>query len=502
MVLAVRAAAVDVVLLAVVGDLGLHLDGLVVAVHQVAELVALLGLEQPGHLDVAVHHQRRVLEVRRLAADLAEDLVGDGGVGLHEALAAAVPAVRVEHPADGLTDPLAGHLDQAELADAQDVGLGLVPPQGLLERLEDLVPVLRLLHVDEVADDDAADVPEPELVDDLLGGLHVDLGDRLLEALLPDVAPRVHVDGGERLGLVDDQVAAALEPHLALGGPADLLLDAVAVEDGFVRIVEHHPLGERRVLRGDEAEDALVLVALVDHQLLHVGGEEVAGGAQDEVEVRMHQARAAALLVLPDHLVPDLDQEPDVALQLRLRNVLRHRPDDEAGPWRAEPVDDLPEPPPLLLVGDPAADAHVVDRGHEDQVPAGDADVRGEPGALAADGVLRDLDHDLLAHLEQVLDADLLARLGPVLAPVPLAVAAPAAVPVPSALLLLALAELARGAALSLVGPATTVLTGRLALCCGRARRAVDRGLGPGCGGALGFVDLHRCAGREHGELG
>ena len=36
-------------------------------------------------------------------------------------------------------------------------------------------------HVDEVDDDDAADVAQPQLADDLLGGLEVVAGNRLLE---------------------------------------------------------------------------------------------------------------------------------------------------------------------------------------------------------------------------------------------------------------------------------------------------------------------------------
>ncbi len=59
--------------------------------------------------------------------------------------------------------------------------------------------------------------------------------------LLADVATGVDVDGGERLGLVDDEVAAALEPDLALGGPLELLLDAVGVEDGLLAGVERPP---------------------------------------------------------------------------------------------------------------------------------------------------------------------------------------------------------------------------------------------------------------------
>ena len=44
------------------------------------------------------------------------------------------------------------------------------------------VAVARLRHVDEVDDDDAADVAQPQLADDLLGRLEVGLRDRVLEA--------------------------------------------------------------------------------------------------------------------------------------------------------------------------------------------------------------------------------------------------------------------------------------------------------------------------------
>ena len=87
------------------------------------------------------------------------------------------------------------------------------------------------LHVDQVDDDESADVAEAQLIDDLLDGLEVGLEDRLLEIRLADEAAGVHVDGGERLALVDDQVAARLEPRLAADAGVDLRLDAEVVED-------------------------------------------------------------------------------------------------------------------------------------------------------------------------------------------------------------------------------------------------------------------------------
>ena len=52
------------------------------------------------------------------------------------------------------------------------------------------------------------------------------------------VAAGVHVDGDERLGLVDDDVTAARQPDLAVEGVVDLFLDVVSLEDGRRLVVD------------------------------------------------------------------------------------------------------------------------------------------------------------------------------------------------------------------------------------------------------------------------
>src|SRR4051794_30203591 len=70
-------------------------------------------------------------------------------------------APALAHGADGahrldetLAHALAGHLDEAELADVEHLDPGLVTGERLPEGLHDLGPVLPDLHVDEVDDDD------------------------------------------------------------------------------------------------------------------------------------------------------------------------------------------------------------------------------------------------------------------------------------------------------------------------------------------------------------
>ena len=123
---------------------------------------------------------------------------------------------------------------------------GTVATQALDQPAEHEVAVGLEHHVDEVDDDDAADVAEPELADDLLGRLQVVLGDRLLEvAARAGELAGVDVDDGHRLGAVDDQRAARGQPDLAVQPLRDLLVDAVRREDvwsSFAAVVALQPL--------------------------------------------------------------------------------------------------------------------------------------------------------------------------------------------------------------------------------------------------------------------
>ena len=75
--------------------------------------------------------------------------------------------------------------------------------------------MLFLVHVDEVVDDDAAEVAESDLPGDLLGGQDVHLIGRLLGGVLGAEVAAVDVDGHQGLGLVDDDGSARLQGHLA-----------------------------------------------------------------------------------------------------------------------------------------------------------------------------------------------------------------------------------------------------------------------------------------------
>ncbi|MNY09625.1 hypothetical protein D3C86_1425450 [compost metagenome] len=75
--------------------------------------------------------------------------------------------------------------------------------------------MLLFLHVDEVQDDDAAQIAQSELAGDGLRSLQIGLENRVVEIASAHEAACVDIDRGQRLGLVDDQVAARFQVDTA-----------------------------------------------------------------------------------------------------------------------------------------------------------------------------------------------------------------------------------------------------------------------------------------------
>jgi hypothetical protein len=87
-----------------------------------------------------------------------------------------------------------------------------------------------VFHVDEVDDDQAADVADAQLPRDFVGRLEVGVGGGGLDVAAARGARRVDVDRDQRLGVVDHQAAARGQLHLVRVRRFDLVLDLVARE--------------------------------------------------------------------------------------------------------------------------------------------------------------------------------------------------------------------------------------------------------------------------------
>src|SRR5262249_11439566 len=122
-----------------------------------------------------------------LSHNLAKDLVAHGFRAADEAAPFAAWTGFTQQMFQALAGALAGHLHQPERRQTHDVSLGPVAGERALERGEHGAPVRLVAHVDEVDDDDAAEVAQAQLPRDRHRRLEVGAEDGLLEIAVTDV---------------------------------------------------------------------------------------------------------------------------------------------------------------------------------------------------------------------------------------------------------------------------------------------------------------------------
>ncbi len=201
-----------------------------------------------------------------------------------------------------------------------------------MQGAQHLFPVAALFHVDEIDDDDAAEVAQANLPDDFLDGFEVGFDDGVLEArgAFADELAGVDVDGDEGFGVVDDDIAAGFEPDFGAEGFVELVLDAELLEDRRFLGVELDLVDELRLEAADELDDLAVFLFVIDPDAGEIVGNVIAEDALDEVEIAMEKRGRLALLTALLDFVPALAEEFDVGADFVVGGAARGGSNDEA----------------------------------------------------------------------------------------------------------------------------------------------------------------------------
>src|ERR1043166_4801801 len=87
---------------------------------------------------------------------------------LYNAAPAAVGTILINRVAQAFLRALPGHFHQAQLRNGQHMGFGLVPFQTFPDQIVNQLLVFSALHVDEIADDEPANVAQTQLPRDFI----------------------------------------------------------------------------------------------------------------------------------------------------------------------------------------------------------------------------------------------------------------------------------------------------------------------------------------------
>ncbi len=77
--------------------------------------------------------------------------------------------------------------------------------------------VAAFIHVDEVDDDETGEIAQAELAGDFVGRFAIGLQRGVFDVVFARRPAGVHVDGDQRFGLVDDDIAARAQLHRRVG---------------------------------------------------------------------------------------------------------------------------------------------------------------------------------------------------------------------------------------------------------------------------------------------
>ena len=254
-------------------------------------------------------------------------------------------------------------------------------------------------------DDDPADVAQAQLPRHLAGRLEVRVDDGLLEVRLPDALAGVDVDDRHRLGPLDEQVAAARAARPSCRAPC-----GSARRSGAPRTRAACRCASvtfwREVGRdlADVAHDLVVDPLRVGDEPLNSSSVNRSRTTRTVSSGSSYRTVGALPFFARFWMSSQIsEQTPQVGLQGLLGGTFGGGADDHAVLRRLHPLQHRLQAL-ARVVAEAAADALQVLVRREHEVAAREAEVRGEPGALAAHRVLRDLDHHGLARLQQLLD--------------------------------------------------------------------------------------------------
>ena len=324
------------------------------------------------------------------------------GVSVHdEALAFAGLTRCGECFNKALPHALTRHLHQTQRGDLSDLVASAVTSQALNQAAQDEVTVGFKHHIDKVDDDDAADVTQTQLTHDLFSGLQVVARDGFFQrAAGTNVLAGVDVDHRHRFGAVNNQRAAAGQPHLAVHALGQLFIDAELSED----VIRADPLFDavrqfRRQLF-DVCADCVIRVLALNNQLSEIFVEDVTHDADSQFGLAAHQRRGRlrVLLTLGD-VVPLLRQALNIGNELFFGRTFGRGANNNTGSGRHDLLEDFLQASSFRF-WQLAGNTHHGAVRNEDEVASGQRDLAGQAGTLVADRVFGDLHQHRVTGLE------------------------------------------------------------------------------------------------------
>ena len=190
--------------------------------------------------------------------------------------------------------------------------------------------MIRLIHIDKIEDDDAAQITQTQLTCDRLRRFEVRLENRLVKITHADETTGIHVNCRHGFGLIKDQIAARFKIHPPRQGALNLVFHTVEIKQRPVVVVVLQQGDDTRHIQTGKLLQLLEGFARINQDAFRFGIREIAQHALRQREILINQRRYGRRGDLLLDITPQLTQIADVILQRRIVSSFGDGAQDEA----------------------------------------------------------------------------------------------------------------------------------------------------------------------------
>jgi len=249
------------------------------------------------------------------------------------------------------TDALPRQLNQTKLAHLEGTRTSPVALKRLPKDPLHLPAVLPVPHINKIADNQSAQIPQLQLPHDFFGRFQINLQGRLLSVVLLAVLAAVDINGHQRLSLLNHQRAAALKRHIRRLNLLNLLLNPEPAEQRHLPVIINHTIAHSRLHNAQKILNFLGNGLTVAVNLADAAVENIPHCPDDQIRLLINQRRCFFGFTAFENRIPQSRQIRYVILKLPFGRHLRGRADNQSGLLgQFKRRRQLPKPFPLRLI--------------------------------------------------------------------------------------------------------------------------------------------------------
>ena len=192
--------------------------------------------------NIRIDIQRELLDANLVdqLVDFSFQLIGKQNARLHLASTETGRAGFLYIHIHGRSYTLSCNLHQSELAQRQNVVLGTILLHVLAHTLVEHLSVFCQIHVDEIDNNDASHVSQPQLSCQFVGSTQVYIKGVSLLTFFSGAVAAVDIHYMQRLGVLDNKISSVLIVDHTSEARLNLLCNVEVVEDRYLSCIELH----------------------------------------------------------------------------------------------------------------------------------------------------------------------------------------------------------------------------------------------------------------------